>query len=190
MIPRLLHFTWVGPNPMPEQNAAYIEGWRALHPDWQVKVWGDADVPPLRNQAAYDAAPDSPKGYVLRSDLLRQELLLEWGGIYLDCDVEPIRALDDLLTLRAFACDQGGGVLGTAVLGTEPHNPTWRRVVAALSALIAEGSNLGPLDLTPIIRDEVTILPSSAFYPYLWNEDPKPPAPDTYGIHRWDWAWR
>ena len=38
-------------------------------------------------------------------------------------------------------------------------------------------------------RSDVTELPSDTFYPYNWNEDPKPPTARTLAIHKWEGSW-
>jgi mannosyltransferase OCH1-like enzyme len=193
VIPRKLHFVWMGPNPIPGNYIQNIEAWRVLHPGWTLTVWQDADVWPIHNREVFASAPETPLGYTLRADIFRHEVLFSFGGIYLDMDVEPVKALDDLRDCEAFACDQGQGLLGTAVLGTVAHNPTWKRVIDALPASIASGTVLaaqvGPDFITPIIRDHVTVLPQEAFFPYLWTEPEKLATSGTYGIHRWAGSW-
>ena len=190
MIPAVLHFVWLGNNRIPKCDATFMAGWKDLLPDWRIMLWTDETLPPLRNRAAFEAAAGNN---TLRSDIVRHEILLEWGGVYLDCDVEPIRSLDPLLGLHAFACDQGRGLLGSAALGTEACNPVWAKLVAALPESIARGGDLGtmvgPGFITPILRGNVTELPQDVFYPYRWDEVVKPPTERTLGIHRWAGGW-
>jgi mannosyltransferase OCH1-like enzyme len=190
MIPRNLHFVWVGGAPMPDEYAQNIVGWTRLHPGWQVRVWDDDHVNWLRNWPEFEAARNPAQA----SDIVRYEALLLYGGIYLDCDVVPVRPLHDLLGHAAFAVDQGAGILCTAVLGAQGRHPAFREIVKALPAAFANGrTNLdqtGPHFQTPILRKHgITELPQETFFPYLWNEEPKPPTSATFGVHTWAKSW-
>lgn len=190
MIPSTLHFVWVGPKELPEEYARNITGWKDLHPGWRVRLWNDETRPQLINEDEFRAARNPAQA----ADILRYELLDLYGGIYLDCDIEPLRALDALLPLDAFAVDQGNGLLCTAAIGAHARHRAFRAVVAALPEAFWNGrTNLdqtGPDFQTPILRAHgVTELPQETFYPYLWSEEPKPPTPETLGIHRWAKSW-
>ena len=41
MIPKILHYVWVGGAPKPPQVLACIESWRRLCPGWEIREWGD-----------------------------------------------------------------------------------------------------------------------------------------------------
>ena len=190
MIPPTIHFVWVGGKTMPCEYAQNIVGWTRLHPRWNIRVWDDDNRPVLRNEYEFKMARNPAQA----SDVLRYELMLRYGGIYLDCDVEPVQSLRPLRRYEAFAVDQGEDILCTAVLGSEPGHPAFEAVVAALPAAFASGlTNLdqaGPTFQTPILRAHgVTVLPQETFYPYLWDEEPRPATPETFGIHRWAKSW-
>ncbi|RYE83632.1 MAG: hypothetical protein EOO65_03625 [Methanosarcinales archaeon] len=93
LIPRRLHFIWLGGR-LPPKLCRLVDSWRALHPRWEVTVWDDDAVASmhLRCREQYDAAPN----YGARSDVLRYELLLRFGGAYADVDVQCLRPLDRL----------------------------------------------------------------------------------------------
>ena len=67
----------------------------------------------LTNQQLYDDA----EVYVseryagqLRSDLARYDILWRYGGVYVDCDLEALRPIDDLLDVPGFAGWETDGV--------------------------------------------------------------------------------
>ena len=66
-IPRVFHRIWLGDAPMPEEYVRFGEGWERLHPGWTMRLWTDADLPPLRNQAAFDVATS----FAQRADIAR-----------------------------------------------------------------------------------------------------------------------
>ncbi len=200
MIPHLLHFVWVGP-PMPDLFAGFVDGWADLHPSWDVKVWGEDDLTDLTNQAIYDSARGDHAGQ-LRSDVARYEILRDHGGVYLDCDMEPLRPIDGLCGSLAFAAwETDSRWVGNAVLGSVPGHPLWGELIAALPASVAASKPTdrptlvsGPQFFTPRVRHrtDVRILSSASFYPYRWDQldrasdDPG----DAYAVHHWNNARR
>lgn len=100
MIPKIIHYIWLGGKPLPEIVEKCIESWKRFCPDYEIKRWDESnlnlDVCKYARQA-YDA-----KKYAFASDVLRFQLLKEYGGIYLDVDVELLKPLDDLLEQKCF----------------------------------------------------------------------------------------
>jgi hypothetical protein len=79
-IPRIFHFVWFGKiTPAVHEN---VTRWERLHPGWRAELWHDdgvSNIPEsLTNQAAFDRAQDFSE----KSDVLRYEVLLKHGGVY------------------------------------------------------------------------------------------------------------
>src|SRR5438067_2016194 len=57
-IPRLLHFIWLGPKPLPDNFDSIQQSWVKHNPQWQLRLWRDAAVTALQleNAAAFAAA--------------------------------------------------------------------------------------------------------------------------------------
>ena len=73
-MPRLIHFIWLGPKPVPATFAAILEMWRKHHSDFEIKVWGEDDLLSLE-LANPEVIMDTQLNPALRSDFLRLELL-------------------------------------------------------------------------------------------------------------------
>ena len=111
-----------------------------------------------------------------RADVLRLEVLLSSGGIYLDADVFVHRSFDDLLSHSTVLGEQRaqGGVPGicNAVILAQPEAPflrRWREEYRSFrskgrDALWDEHSVRIPYALSRQFPDEVTTLPESAFF--------------------------
>lgn len=103
MIPKILHFTWKSDN-LPRVMRRYFDGWKRLHPAWEVRLWTDdsmrrfvaASCPELL--ATYDGYPRM----IQRADAFRCLVLHRLGGVYADLDVEPLRPIDGLFDWPAF----------------------------------------------------------------------------------------
>src|SRR5262249_33219967 len=50
VIPKLFHWIWFGPKPIPELHQRWIDGWLQLHPGWKHILWTDANRPALVNE--------------------------------------------------------------------------------------------------------------------------------------------
>ena len=64
------------------------------------------------------------KNWAFVSDYFRLRALYEFGGIYLDTDVEIYKSFDDLLSKKGFVGYMHDALIGTAVLGFEKHRCT------------------------------------------------------------------
>ena len=96
-IPKIIHQIWVGDAPIPEHCAKFVEDMKAIHPDWEHKLWGNEiftevykDDPFLQN---YITNPDLYK-WAFISDRIRLLLLRDFGGVYCDVDAKPIRSFN------------------------------------------------------------------------------------------------
>lgn len=186
---------------MPAAFSEFAAGWRRLHPDWEYRLWGAGDVPALRNQDLYDRAEELCPGFEgqLRSDVLRYELLLEHGGVWVDTDFQCLQAIDDLLDgVSCFAAwEIQGRVANNAILGCEPGNAFMARLVENLPASVLSGKSIrpskisGPHYLTAQYRGheaELTVFPQAWFYAVACNELDRlatPPAPEERARHWW-----
>ncbi len=90
-IPKRIHQIWIG-CPVPEELKAYMQSWQDFHPDWEYYLWTDENVHKVKlyNQEYYDQA----ENVGVKSDILKWELIYQFGGLYVDCDFECFRSMD------------------------------------------------------------------------------------------------
>lgn len=207
MIPRVTHQVWVGSDP-PDYLLDYRRTVLAAHPAWRHALWDDAAIDRLglRNQALYDNA-ERITGHPhlagqLRSDIARMEILLRFGGVYLDMDCEVRRPLDPLLDAECFLGWETDGMwANNAVMGAVAQHP----FIEACVTLVADNVRgwrfpvrpnkaTGPQFITRVLRSfpEVVVHPSGYFYPYLHSELHRDAdAHDgAYVVHHWENARR
>ena len=194
LIPRIIHRVWVGPNPMPEEFQRYGETWRQHHPDWEIRLWTDDNLPEFQDPGS----PGRARSLTERSDVVRYEVLRQFGGVYVDADFECVRPLDPLLAgVEGFAAATGKGVVKSGIVGGPPHHPLFELAVREVSRLVGthEGAwhpgvkPIGPKFFARLIEDfpQVRIFEADKFYPYAPWEDPRPAHeyPGAYAVHRW-----
>ena len=87
-IPRIVHQIWLG-SKVPAKYKTWMNSWMNWM-GWEYKLWTDEDVEHLSlyNQKLYDQATN----YGEKSDILRLELLEQFGGLYVDTDFECINS--------------------------------------------------------------------------------------------------
>lgn len=193
-IPKIFHQVWLGGKPFPADAQAFQDTWRVLHPDWEWRLWTDADLPSLQNQ---DALAQSFH-LAMKSDIVRYEALCRCGGVYMDTDVECLRAIDPLLDgVTAFAGWESGDSLCNAILGGTPGHPLLRRLVDELPESFRRNkTNLtiaGPLYLTALATTTpgVTLFAPPVLYPYHWTEMERrhETFPHAFTAHHWSGSW-
>lgn len=121
MIPKIIHYIWLGGNPLPKIAEKCIKSWQKFCPDYEIKRWDESNVNIEFNEyckQAYEA-----KKYAFVSDVLRFDILKKEGGIYLDIDVELLKSLDDLLSHKLITGFENDSYIAPGlILGAEPNN--------------------------------------------------------------------
>jgi hypothetical protein len=190
LIPRVIHRIWLGPDPVPEIFEEYAESWRSHHPDWEMRLWRDADLPTLSCQAELDRA----RTFKSRYDITRLELLRQMGGIIIDLDVEALRPIDPLLGgVSAFVGRASWGArVGNQIIGALPQHPLLEYAVERLRETAGKAKNssleAGPAFISRMVQERpggVTIFPRDYFYSPLTIEPPQRPQdfPEIYAVH-------
>ena len=124
MIPKIIHYCWFGKGQMPELVRQCMASWHRYMPDWKYMEWNennfDVVSAPLYVRQAYET-----RRYAFVSDYVRLWALEQYGGVYLDTDVEVIKSFEPLLTNNSFIGfeESKAKTLGTNVIGAEAHTP-------------------------------------------------------------------
>ena len=140
MIPKKLHYVWIGDGDPPEPYRTYIEGWSKACPGWEIRRWGMDDLNGTGNVFAKEAAAVGK--WAFASDCLRLYALAREGGFYLDTDVELKGSLE---AFRGNSLCMGlnlGGYPQTALIGAEPHQPLIEELIGEYARkrfILAEG---------------------------------------------------
>jgi len=122
MIPKVIHYCWIGGKPLPAKMKACIASWRRLMPDAEIREWNESNYD-FRQVPFMDEAYRAKKwGFV--PDYARLDIIYRHGGIYLDTDVEMLKPLDAFLENRAFCgFENAERVNFGQVFAAEPGHP-------------------------------------------------------------------
>jgi hypothetical protein len=119
-IPKILHYVWFGPK-KPEYLLKNIESWKKFCPDWEIKEWNEETFDLNCNQFAKEAFEDKKWAFV--SDYIRLHVLKEYGGVYLDTDVELFANIDHLLEKDFFTNFENDNMVCLAATGARKQSP-------------------------------------------------------------------
>lgn len=100
MIPKIIHYCWFGPRPMPSDQRAFIERWRKLMPDYEFKCWNEHSIDISSIPFAVGAYNAGKYAYV--ADYVRVYALCKEGGIYMDTDILLRTKFDGFLKYGMF----------------------------------------------------------------------------------------
>lgn len=129
MIPRKIHYCWFGGAPLPAQAEKCIASWRKFCPDFELIRWDESNFD--LNENSYVRYCYDNKKWAFLTDYIRLAVVLRYGGVYFDTDVELLKPLDSLLGYGAFYSFENADTVNTGQgFGAEAGHPT----VAAMAA--------------------------------------------------------
>ena len=119
-IPKIIHYCWFGRGEMNDTIKMCIESWHKYLPDYEFMLWNEDNFPMDDYPFARKAFKDHKWAYV--SDVARLHALYNYGGIYLDTDVEILKPLDELLYNDSFCGFENESQLATCCIGAKKNN--------------------------------------------------------------------
>ncbi|MCX7205744.1 MAG: glycosyltransferase [Proteobacteria bacterium] len=136
MIPKLIHYVWVGDSEKSELAKKCIESWSRFLPDYQIIEWGNESLANIDNQYLQEAYLCKKWAFV--SDYLRLHALLQHGGFYFDTDLEITKSVDDFRShtfVIGFELHDGNFSPMSALIGAKKGN-------AMIQGLLSEYENI------------------------------------------------
>lgn len=129
MIPKIIHYVWLGGNQLPLAMQRCIDSWRKFMPDYEIIKWDDERIAEIDSIFMREAIAEKKWAFV--SDVVRLYAIANYGGIYLDTDVEVFKSFDPLLLYHAFIGRENSmhlkvrrtiNYVTTCTFGAEPNN--------------------------------------------------------------------
>ena len=178
MIPKILHYVWLGGNSLTPLAQECLASWKAAMPDWKIMRWNETNfdiaAAPKYVRQAYEA-----RKFAFVSDYVRLWALEQYGGVYVDTDVKVLKSYEPLLNNTAFIGleESKAHLPGTCVIGCEPHC-LWVKDMLALYNDIAFIKSDGSLDMTTNVMRMGDALVEKGLVP-----DGKEQFIEQYGLH-------
>lgn len=208
MIPKVIHYCWFSGDEFPEDVRRCIESWKKYLPDYEIVEWNadNFDV----NMCAYTREAFEKKKWAFLSDYARLWILYNYGGIYLDSDIEVFKSFDELLNNHAFSGFESENAIAAWIFGSEKGNPIMKELLDyydGRSFLLPNGEmdlTPNPIPVTNILKqhglecnnqlqrldgDLFTVYPRTYFCPKTPHEKKVCFSENTYAMHLFLGAW-
>ena len=121
MIPKIIHLCWLSGDKYPAKIAKCIASWKKHLPDYEIMLWDTKRFD--LNTSNWVKQAFEAKKYAFAADYIRFYALHNFGGIYLDSDVEVLKSFNPLLDLPYFVGAEKAGTPEAAIMGAEKGLP-------------------------------------------------------------------
>jgi mannosyltransferase OCH1-like enzyme len=208
MIPKIIHYCWFGGNPIPEFSQKCIASWKKYCPEYEIKEWNDNNYN-VHKMKYIDEAYNAGK-YAFASDYARFDIIYQYGGIFLDVDVEIIKPFNNnLLKNNSFGGFEDAKYVNPGSIFAGEKGCALARELMEFYGTYNFIKKRGKLNLTPSPRIFTDILlkygltqkntyqelgiftayPSDYFCPKDFNTGKLSTTKNTYSIHHYDSSW-
>lgn len=119
MIPKIVHYCWFGKSEYSVLIKNCFESWKKNLLGYEFRLWNEDtfDV----NSVQYTREAYEAKKYAFVSDYVRLYALKNFGGIYLDTDVEVLKSFDEYLSCDGFSGYEDDLRAGCGIIGCIPN---------------------------------------------------------------------
>jgi mannosyltransferase OCH1-like enzyme len=179
-IPKIVHQIWIGPKKRPDIWMDTVKSFCETQ-GFEYVLWDDKMVGELKmvNQSFYD----KESTYNGKSDILRYEILYQYGGVYIDADSVILKPEQFNTLLTEFNKDAGFGfeINGKLVCGGVSIAIKESRLIKhCIDAIPGRDMtklawiSVGPQLITDMVskyQKEIPLMlyPSTVFYPVRWH---------------------
>lgn len=131
MIPKKIHYIWLGGKSKSKLTEICINSWKRVLTGYEIIEWNEKNInlEELFEKNRFLEKCFKLKLWAFASDYLRLYILYEHGGIYLDTDVEVLKPYTPLLENKLFMGYEANGFVGTAVIGAEAKSLAVKRIL-------------------------------------------------------------
>lgn len=207
-IPKIIHYCWFGGKDKPEVIKKYINSWKEKLRDYEIKEWNESNFD-ISSNIFVKQAYESGK-YAFVSDYVRVYALYNYGGIYMDTDVEVKQPFsDEILGNDSFWGFEEKNYIATSTIGTKKGNKLIKRFLDSYDGkeFIKEDGEIDTLTNVAIVSNIIegigirldgtyqkidgicTVYPQEYFSPYDYINCYSKETKNTYTIHYYYKSW-
>ena len=207
MIPKIIHCCWFGDTEKTSLHKMCFNSWKKICPDYEIIEWNQTNYDVDKFKFSREAYAQKKYGFVV--DPIRLDIIYQFGGIYLDYDVQLIQSLDDFLNYDAFFSFQKSTVEKSRIdiaLGLGFGAIKHAKVISDYLQLyenidfdkipspsreygILDKYGLEYKDKCQLISNNIGILNSNIMCPLSWKDRKLHIKHDTHGIHWFTKMW-
>lgn len=204
-IPKKIHYCWFGRGPKSELMETCIQSWKKYMPDYEIIEWNEDNFV-IDNEYAKQAYEN--KRYAFVSDYARLKIVYEFGGIYLDTDVELIKSLEPILTSGGYLGFEKKNAVATGLgFAAHKHSEVIKSMLKIYDELkfLVDGVpnqiacpvyntnalvNFGlELNNTKQQIGDIVVYPTEYFCPLNYDSGKLNITDNTYSIHHYGYSW-
>lgn len=206
-IPKIIHYCWFGPKPIPELEKNCIESWKLQFTDYEFMFWNENTFNTSEINFVHQAYQMNHYAFV--SDYVRTKVLYEYGGLYLDTDVEILPNFPRVIKNdRCFIGFEDQTRVGTAIMGFFSGHPIMKKFMEYYinNDFVYKNGDVNTIANVSIFTDilskhgltgdgkkqilgDVEIFPRQYFYPKKLKENDFKVTPETIAIHKFSCSW-
>lgn len=209
MIPKKIHYCWLGRKPLPPLAEKCLKSWKKYCPDYEIILWSEDNYDFTKHPYMKQAFEAKKWGFV--PDYARLDIIYQHGGIYLDTDVEIIKSLDSLLDNKIYMGFESLEHVNLGLgFGAEAGHPLLKKMLDDYDnySFVNEDGSLN-LTASPVIQTKllstlglcndsgkiqmlpeyVKVFPAEFFAPKNYITNKTSITPNTYSIHHYDGSW-
>jgi mannosyltransferase OCH1-like enzyme len=208
MIPKIIHYCWFGGNPLPELGKKCIESWKKYCPDYKIIEWNEHNFDLDINLYCKEAF--LVKKWAFVTDYVRLFVIFQFGGIYMDTDVELLKPLDRFLDNPAFSGFESNNAVPTGIMAGEAGNTWYKELldyyenkhfilsggnfdmttnVVIITNITKKLYNLNLDNTYQELNNELVFYPSEYFCPKSFSTGKITISNNTYCIHHFAGSW-
>ena len=200
-IPKIIHYCWLSGDPYSELVQRCIQSWKEKLPDYEFMLWDKSrfDV----HSVFWVEQACAEKKWAFAADYIRLYALYNYGGIYLDSDVEVLKPFDDLLDREYFFGYEhtpdrieNRNSIEAATIGAEKGFPFLKKVMEFYERhdFVDEEGYMDTTTLPTILARKLKsanleILPMDYFSPKNTRTLAIETTKNTYSIHHFNGSW-
>lgn len=206
MIPKIIHYCWFGGGPLPELAKRCIASWKKYCLGYEIREWNEKNF--NMDYCAYVKEAYLAKKWAFVSDVARLYALVQYGGIYMDTDMEVLKPLDDLLEYEAVSGFEDASFVMTSFMACKAGDPLFCELLHEYDGLHFQMQD-GKLDYTTNVQRITRVLekyglrldgteqtirgmmlfPQDYFSPKNWKTGDVYTTDATYTIHHFATSW-
>lgn len=212
MINKKIHYVWMGKGQKSELILNCIESWKKHLSDFEIIEWNEENFDIESNRYVKEAYDNKKWAFV--SDYVRLYALYNFGGIYLDTDMEILKPIDKFLMHGAFSGFESVEYIPTGLMGAEVMHP-WIRDLLQYYDNKSFLNKDGTLDLRPNVinitsltvekyglvlsnkyqklKNDLHIYPKEFFCPSDYGDNNREKqnkiTKNSYSIHHYNGSW-
>ena len=206
-IPKIVHYCWFGGKDKPEDVKKCMKSWKKYLPDYTLMEWNESnfDIDKLKyTKEAYAAGK-----YAFVSDVARIEALYQYGGFYMDTDVEVLKSFNPFLDARCILGMEEKEYVATSFMAFEKKHSLVKQFLDLyenLSFLDANGQIITGTNVVKLtnmlyekgfvqenhyqeLEEEIKIYPKEYFSPYDYINCHYNITENSYCVHHFAVSW-